>query len=109
MRVISITPTGALGTRRRTISPALKIGDVSVKFLTIVILSVLAMFYLIQSQLSTNKNQEIKSLQTQKEDLVKQSEDLQIQSNQFKSITGIEESAQKMGMVQVTNVTYAGK
>jgi len=107
MRVISITPTGALGARRRTLKPELKIGSVSIRFLTIVIIAVLSLFYLVQSQLSANKNQNIKSLRDQKTELVKQSEDLQAQTNQLKSISKIEEAASSMGMIPATNISYA--
>ena len=107
MKVISITQTGSLGIKRRSVKPEFKIGETSVRFLTIIIFSVLAGFYLVQSQLSTSKRQEVKRIQEAKEQLVQQAEQLQIESNQLKSINSIEQAAVTMQMSQTDNVLYA--
>jgi len=107
MRVISITQTGSLGIKRRSVKPELKLGSISVRFLTVLIFAVLAIFYLVQSQLSTGKRQEIKRYQTEKENLMSVSEDLTLESNQLKSISALEASAQSMQMTEATNIIYA--
>ncbi len=107
MKVISITQTGVLGAKRRSLKPEFKMGSVSIRFLTIIIFSVLAIFYLVQSQLSSNKRQEIKKYQDVKEELTSESETLQLQSNQLKSISSIENTAQAMKMSEATNILYA--
>jgi hypothetical protein len=96
-----------MGLKRRSIQPEFKMGSVSVKFLTIIIFSVLAVFYLVQSQMSSGKRQEVKNIQDIQEELVQKTEQLQIQSNQLKSISSIEQAAASMQMAQATNVIYA--
>ncbi len=107
MRVISITPRGNLGQKRRAVNQSVKFGSISVKFLTVVIFSVLALFYLVQNQLSSVKRQDIKALQSQKTELVKQAEELQVNANTQKSMKSIQETAQKLNMIEAENVVYA--
>jgi len=92
--------------KNRTVTRSFKIGPVSLNFITITIVSLLALFYLIQSQQTANKGYRIKELEEVKATATAQNEDLQIQNTQSKSIENIKNTAESLGMVQAKEINY---
>ena len=90
----------------RTASRNFKVGPVSLNFLTIIIISLLALFYLIQSQQAAAKNYTIKELQDTKAGIVSENEQLQLQASQLNSIENIESTAKSLQMVPSSELNY---
>ncbi|HLC38545.1 MAG TPA: hypothetical protein VJJ80_00225 [Patescibacteria group bacterium] len=89
-----------------SINKRLKIGPVSLNFITIIIISVLALFYLVQSQQSSAKAYRIKAMDEAKMELISQNESLQVQISQLKSIDNIKNTAEGLGMVPSVEINY---
>jgi hypothetical protein len=90
----------------QTAKKSFKIGPVSLNFITIIIISLLSLFYLIQSQQSATKGYVIQDIQKQQQDLVSQNDQLQIQASQLKSLQNIQNTAQSLQMVPTTQLNY---
>src|SRR3990167_7727483 len=88
-----------------SINKRLKIGPVSLNFI-IIIISVLALFYLVQSQQSSAKAYRIKAMDEAKMELISQNESLQVQISQLKSIDNIKNTAEGLGMVPSVEINY---
>ena len=102
-RIITLSQPRAF---QKTAKRSLKIGPVSLNFLTIIIICLLAFFYLIQSQQSSVKGYQIKDLQEEKQAAVEQNERLQIEAAQLKSIENIKNAAESSEMVPSTELNY---
>jgi hypothetical protein len=87
------------GFRKRTIKKELKIGPVSLKFITIAIIAVGALFYLAESSQGSSQEYQIMQLQKNKQELTDQTKDLEVQAARLKSLNEINTSSQSMGLV----------
>jgi len=106
-RVITLSPGSTLERiKLNTGGKTLKIGPVSLNFLTISIISLLALFYLIQSQQAATKGYTIRELEKQKEEVVAKNEELQIESAKLKSVENIKNTADNLGMVSTVELNY---
>lgn len=102
-RVITLSQPSPV---QRSISRSFKIGPVSLNFLTIIIISLLALFYLIQSQQSSVRGYEIKELEEIKKEVTSENEQLQIQEAQLKSVANIKNTADSLEMVPTNDLNY---
>jgi cell division protein FtsL len=91
-------------TLKRTVSNQLTLGPIAVKFLVVLVLALLSIFYLYQSNSSATKAYAVSDLQKQQQDLTAQNEELQYESERLKSLSQAENTAQQKGLVQVDNV-----
>lgn len=106
-RILTITQTGVLGgTRRKTLGRTLKVGPVSLRFVTVIIISLLALFYLAQTQLSATKGYQIRTLEEKKEKLLLENERLELEAARLKSISNIKNAADELQMIPATQVNY---
>lgn len=87
------------GIRKRTVKSEIKLGPVTLKFVTIALLAVAALFYLAQSSQATSQKYEATSLQAevlQKQNDVNQ---LKVNAARLQSLSTIKEGADSQGMV----------
>jgi hypothetical protein len=106
-RVLTITQVGGLaGTRRKNLGRTLKVGPVSLRFITVVIISLLTLFYLAQTQLSATKGYQIRALEEKKEKILAENERLELEATRLKSINNIQNTANELQMIPATQVNY---
>jgi hypothetical protein len=87
-------------------SKEMKVGPVSIKFITIVIICLLSLFYLAQSQKTAIRAYQIKSLQDQKDLILQQNEELQVNDAKLKSIENIQSEVGILQLVPSGAATY---
>ena len=102
-RIITLSQPKAF---QRTAKRSFKIGPISLNFLTIIIICLLALFYLIQSQQSSVKGYQIKDLQEEKQVAIEENEKLQIEAAQLKSIENIKNTADSLEMIPSTELNF---
>lgn len=86
------------GFRKRTIQKELKIGPISLKFVTIALLAVAALFYLAESSQAASQKYRIMQLEDSKKELEAQSKELEIEAVRLKSLNEIKNSSQNLGL-----------
>ena len=99
--LITQTNTWEPGFRKRTIKKELKIGPVSLKFITIALIAVGALFYLAESSQGASAKYQIMQLTDQKTQVQAQGKDLEVQAARLKSLNEIKTSSQNQGLVPV--------
>lgn len=91
------------GFRKRTVKKELKIGPVSLKFITIALIAVGALFYLAQSTQASANKYKIMQLNENKATVEAQSKDLEVQAARLKSLNEIKSSSDSLGLVGTDN------
>lgn len=91
--LITRTNTWEPGFRKRTIKREFKVGPVSLKFITIALLAIAALFYLAQSAQSSTFKYKIMDLEDQKSKVQIDVKQLEVESARLKSINEIKNSA----------------
>lgn len=94
--LIPQTNTWEPGFRKRTIGREFKVGPVSLKFVTIALLAIAALFYLAQSAQSSTFKYRIMELEEQKSKIQTDVKQLEVESARLKSLNEIKNSAQAM-------------
>ncbi|EKD56788.1 MAG: hypothetical protein ACD_58C00092G0002 [uncultured bacterium] len=94
------------GIRKRTISREIKIGPLSLQFITVIIFAALALLYLAQSTQSASKNYKVRELTDKKIELEQENERLQIESTRLKSLNGIKEKTDEMQLQSNNTSNY---
>lgn len=64
-----------------------QVGPLSLRFITLLILAALALFYLAQSSQSATKNYKVRELELTKQGLHEENERLEIETQRLKSLT----------------------
>lgn len=107
-RLLTITnsDTTKIGIRKRTVRPDLKIGPVSLSFISIAILCVLALFYLSQTNQAAIKGYDIKKLEDKQAEIIAERENLEVEVASLQSINGIESRGGTGGMVPSKKINY---
>lgn len=82
------------GVRRRTISQEFRLGPVSLKFATIALVTVAALFYLAQSTEGAAQRYQIMKLTDTQKELQAKSKELEVEAARLKSLNEIEKNAQ---------------
>jgi len=105
---LNITPVGLANGERRssTLNTKFKIGPTSIKFVTVVIIALVTLFYLAQVQLEGSKRHEVSDLKNQAEDLQKETKRLETEVVTMQSIQSIKKEAESLNMIPVTQVNY---
>jgi len=95
-----ITRTNAWepGFRKRTIKSELKIGPISLKFITIALVAIAALFYLAQSAQTSTFKYKIMELEDQKSKVQTDVKQLEVESARLKSLNEIKNSAQTLNL-----------
>lgn len=92
--------------RRRSVEGKKGAGPVSLKFITIVIITLLSLLYLAQANRSATKGYAIKELEEEKIELEEDIEALEVEASRQRSLKEIEAKTQDLGMVEVDKVEY---
>ncbi|MGA2666517.1 MAG: hypothetical protein ABSE91_00295 [Patescibacteria group bacterium] len=87
------------GIRKRTVKSELKLGPVSLKFVTIALIATAALFYLAQSTQATSLKYQVMNLQTKVGNEQMDLKQLQVESARLQSLNEIKTSATNMGLV----------
>ena len=91
------------GVRQRTIDRNIAVGPLSFRFLTIAILSVLALFYLIQSSQGESSSLRANELLKEKEELQREMKRLELESIRLRSLNEIKKNSSSLEPVQQIN------
>lgn len=94
------------GTRRRTIGKELKLGPLSMKFATIALIAIAALFYLAQSTQGAAQKYQIMQLTETKKELDAKSKELEVEAARFKSLNEIEKSTQNSNFEPVGQTNF---
>lgn len=95
------------GIRKRTIGREIKIGPLSLSFVTVIILAAMALFYLAQSTQGATKNYQIQELQDKKTQLQDETKRLEVEAVRLKSINEIKKSTENGALEQNQQSFYA--
>lgn len=87
------------GFRKRTIKKELKIGPVSLKFITIALIAIGALFYLAESSQASASKYKIMQLTDSRNQVEAQSKDLEVQAARLKSLSEIKSTSESIGLV----------
>ena len=85
----------------------LVLGPTSATFVVVALISVLALLYLNQVTKTSVFNYQLADLTAQRDAVLSQTRDLQVEAGRLQSIDAIANSNVAKGMVPVSNVTYA--
>jgi hypothetical protein len=92
--------------KRRTVDRGLSIGPVSIKFISIALITILSIIYLAQSNINATKGYELKELQLEKEEISLENERLEVEAGRLKALKNVQKVSQEKNMVDVENVRY---
>lgn len=84
------------GERKRTLSRSLSLGPVSTKVIGVVLVALLALFYLAQSTQSATRNYAIQDLDDRKTTLESNKEELTVEATRLKSLQTIQDKAEEL-------------
>lgn len=91
------------GIRKRTIDRDVSLGPISFRFLTIAVLSVLALFYLIQSSQGESSSLRANELIKEKEELQREMKRLELESIRLRSLNEIKKNSSSLEPVNQIN------
>jgi len=91
------------------INRKIRFGPASLGFITIMLLSLLSLFYLAQSNEVATKGYLIRSLEQKKQEAVAENKRLQVEAARLRSISEIKNKAEELGVVPVKKLEYLGK
>lgn len=93
-------------TIQKKYQPTLTIGPVSLSFVTIILVLILAVFYLVFSTQLTSRGYELEKIKAKKVELLAENERLEIETSRLQSLRKIEEAAKEVKMVPTEKVYY---
>ena len=107
-RLLTITnsDTVRIGVRKRTVKPDLKVGPVSLSFISIAIFCILALFYLSQANQAAIKGYDIKKLEDKQAEIMADREKLEVEVASLQSIKEIESKGETGSMVPSKKINY---
>lgn len=95
------------GMRKRTIKKELKLGPMSIKFVTIALMAVVGCFYLSQSAQASSQKYQIMQVSSVKQELESKTKDLEVEAARLKSLTEIKKTAQNNNFEPIgQNILY---
>lgn len=108
-RFLTLTSGGSIRreTRRKTINPAgIKVGPVTLCFVTIILLCLTSLFYLAQANTIATKGYEIRELEEKLATLKEKNKKLELKAAELQSVKNIEEGVKHLNMVPIDKVIY---
>ena len=97
---------GRRGEKRRVIDQELRVGPISIRFITIAVITILSIIYLAQSNMAATKGYRLKELQKQQEEISLENERLEVEASRLRSLNNIKETAKEKGMEPIDQVRY---
>jgi len=101
--------TTEFGVRKRTIGREIKLGPMSLSFVTVVVLAGLALFYLAQSTQSATNNYKIRELEDQKAQVQEENQRLEVEAIRLKSLNEIKKSTENGNLEENKQSQYSNK
>ena len=84
----------------------LKLSALSLGFITVLIFSLISLFYIAQSNQIATKGYALQDLETQRDKVVSEDERLQVEAARLESLNKISEKAKDLSMVPVKELKY---
>jgi hypothetical protein len=94
------------GMRKRTIKKDFKVGPVSVKFITMTLLALAALFYLAQSSQGSAQKYQVMQLSQTRLELESKTKDLEVEAARLKSLDEIKKSTQGSELVPMDGSSF---
>jgi len=85
---------------------SIRLGPVSLGFITVILFSLLSLFYLAQSNQITTKGYILRELELEKAKILSENERLQVEAARLESLNKISEKAEELSMVPVGELKY---
>lgn len=104
--LITNKDTVEYGIRKRTIGREIKVGPLSLSFVTVIVLAALALFYLAQSTQGATKNYAVTELGNKKTQLEDENKRLEVESVRLKSLNEIKKSTENGNLEQNTQSSF---
>jgi cell division protein FtsL len=98
--LITSSKSAKQGVRKRTVNRVVHVGPLSLRFITLLMLAGVTLFFLAQSSQSATKTYTIRELDLKQGDLTKERDRLQIETTRLKSLQSIQGSVDKVGLEQ---------
>lgn len=89
------------GRRKRTVGREIKVGPLSLKFITLSLLAIAALFYLAQSAQGSSQKYQIMQLASTKQELVAKTKDLEVEAARLKSLDEIKKNAARSDLQSI--------
>ena len=84
----------------------LKLGPISLGFITILLFSLISLFYLAQSNQITTKGYTLQSLEQEKSKVLSENERLEVEAARLESLNKISEKSKDLSMVPTKELKY---
>lgn len=96
--------------RKRTISPQLSVGPLTLRFITIIIIAVLCILYLAQSTQGAMQNYKLREMEQTKIDLERENERLEVDALRLQALKNVDVNKDKKDeekqFVETKNIEY---
>jgi cell division protein FtsL len=90
--------TMGLGTRRHSIGRVMSLGPSTAKIIGVVLLAMVALFYLAQTTQGATRSYTVQDLETKKQEIQAAKDDLQLEAVRLNSLQTIKTKAEEMGL-----------
>lgn len=84
----------------------IRFGPVSLGFITVILFSLISLFYLAQSNQITTKGYVLRELEVEKSKILSENERLQVEAARLESLNKISSKAEELSMVPVNDLRY---
>ncbi len=92
--------------RKKTVSKEIVIGPVAIKFITIIIVAVLAVVYLSQSTAGAGRSIKMRDIESKKTELNLEKERLEAEQTRLKALKEIDNGVEKQVMEPISQVDH---
>lgn len=106
--ILTNSSDNALGKRKKTVGRQIVIGPNAIKFVTVVIVAVLAIVYLSQSTAGASRSLKVREIEDGKAQLDLQKERLEAEQTRLKSLREIDTGVEKPILEPVTSIDHIG-
>jgi hypothetical protein len=92
--------------RKKTIKKEIVIGPVAIKFVSIIIIAILAVVYLSQSTAGAGRSVKIRDIESKKSELNLEKERLEVEQTRLKALKEIDNGVEKPSMEPISQVNH---
>ncbi|MCX6808637.1 MAG: hypothetical protein NTW50_03140 [Candidatus Berkelbacteria bacterium] len=106
--IVTNSSSADLGVKKKTVERGFSVGPTAIRFVTIIIIAVLAVVYLSQSTAGASRSVKLNDLQSKQDSLSLEKERLEAEQTRLKSLQSVDQGVANQGMEQVGNVEHLG-
>lgn len=106
MYVTSYSSRQELGVKKRTLPRQITLGPTALKFIAVVIFAALGIIYLTQSTRGANLSVEVRTLDSQQEELNQKIDRLNAEGSRLKALDNVYTETSNMQMQPATSINY---